>query len=230
MGRIELVGAGLQFESCEDPACCAVLEAVDVGHAHALEGAGADDAAGASGAVEDDGCVGAVLVEDVGDVEGELAVGDAAPAGDAEVPVLLRGAGVHDNELLAGVDASFEFDGVDFGDAVLHLHALAEVLAGDVRAPFGGEVEGGPAVDAAFQDGDAGVAHAPGGDGGEGGLLASIVAEDQGHAGEGDEGWEVVLDAMAGEEAGAGDVGAVVAAGVADVEEGEFFLGGEEGP
>ena len=34
---------------------------------------------------------------------------------------------------------------------------------------------------------------------------------------------------MTGQEAGAGDVGAVVAAGVADVEEGEFLVGGEEG-
>ena len=116
----------------------------DVGDAHALEGAGADDAAGATGAVEDDGGVGAGFVEDVGDVEGEFAVGDAASAGDAEVLVFLGGAGVHDDELFAGVDASLEFDGVDFGDAVFDFHALAEILAGDVGSPFGGEVEGSP--------------------------------------------------------------------------------------
>ena len=51
----------------------------------------------------------------------------------------------------------------------------------------------------------------------------------RGEPGKGTRDGRVVFDAVTREEAGAGDVGAVVVARVADVEEGEFFVGGEEG-
>ena len=52
-----------------------------------MEGAGSDDAVGATGAVENDGGVRPVFVQDVRNVEGQLPVGHAATAGDCEVQI-----------------------------------------------------------------------------------------------------------------------------------------------
>src|SRR6202008_1363410 len=103
----------------------------DVGEAHALEHAGADDAAGAPGAVDDDGGVRGQIAGEVGDAQGQLAARHAAPAGDAEAAELLGGAAVEDQELLARAQALGQLAGLDLRDVGGDLDLLAEVLAGD---------------------------------------------------------------------------------------------------
>ena len=149
-GQVHAVGAALELEPGQEPAGRPVAQAQDIGQRHPLEHARADDAARAPGAVHHHGGAG-VLAHEVVDAQGELAPGRAAAPGDAEAPVLLRRARVDDEELVAAALAARQLVRVDGGHVVLHLHLLAEVLAGHVHAPLGGMVEAGPAIDAALQ-------------------------------------------------------------------------------
>ena len=179
VGHCAAVGVLFELVAGEEPAGGAVFEADDVAvEGHALEGAGSDDAAGASGAVDDDGGVGRGVGEGVGDAQGEFAAGQAASAGDAESMVFFGGAGIEYDEFVAALDACVEVVGGDFGYVVDDFDALAEVFGGDVDAPFGGEVEAGPAVDAALEGGDVAVAEGFGGCGGAGDAAGVVVAED----------------------------------------------------
>ena len=221
LGQVNPVGARLQLEACQHPTRGAVLQPQNVLPAHALQHPGANDAAGATGAVDDDGSVGVQVGGDVGDAQGQLAAGDAAAPGDAEPAVLLRGAGVQDNQLVAPFDAGVKFRGVYFRDVVDHLDLFAKVLAGYVDAPLGGVVQAGPAVDAAFKNGNVGVAQSLQGGRGQVGPAAIIVANYEVGAAVRGRGGDAKLQLSSGNQGRPGDVAAVVFASLPNVDQGK---------
>src|SRR4029453_4662834 len=113
---------------------------------------------------------------EVVNAQGQLAAGRAPAPGDAEAPVLLRCARVDDEERVATALAARQLVRVDRRHVVLHLHLLAEVLAGDVHAPLRWLLEAGPAIDAALQHRHAGIAHALQRPRGQGRAPAIVVA------------------------------------------------------
>ena len=152
--------AGQELMSGEQPASGPVLQAEDVGNAHALQNAGADDAARTSRTVDDDRRVLVEIPGDVGDAESELAARHAAAGGDAEAPELLGGAAVEDDELLALLHPLGEILRLDLGNVVHRLDLLTEILARHVASPLRGEPVGHPAIDAAVEHRHVTVPHA----------------------------------------------------------------------
>ena len=98
---------------------------------------------------------------------------------------------------------------------------LAEVLAGHVDAPLGGVVAGGPAVDAAVEDRNAGVAQPLQGGGGQRSAPSVVIAGHDSHALGRHRFLDNELNAAAGYKAGPGNVGTVVFAGFPNVYQGE---------
>ena len=147
---------------------------------------------------------------DVGDAQGQLAAGNAAAAGDAEATELLGRARIENDELLAAPDARREILGFDLGNVVDDLHLLAEVLAGNVHAPFGLESIGDPAVDAAVEHRDLAVAQPLERARRERRAPPVVVAHDDRRALEGHRLRHNQLELPARDEARAGNVAAVV--------------------
>ena len=106
VGEAVPICAGLQVVAGQHPAGGAVLEADDLTvQAHALQNPGPDDAARSSGAVHHHGGIWVQVRRNVGDAEGQLATGHAAPAGDAKAAVFLGRSRVEDHHFVAAIHA-----------------------------------------------------------------------------------------------------------------------------
>src|SRR5205823_11625312 len=149
--------------------------------------------------------------------ECQLAARHIAATRDAVLAVLLRRSRVEDHRLLARLEPSVQLGCLDGGDLILDLETLAELLTRYVHAPLGGQPQAGPAVDAAIQDRDAGVAHALDGPGGHCRPPSIIVAQDDLNGPARDEPLESELDQPPRKGARAGDVRGVVLAMLPDV-------------
>src|SRR5207247_2053913 len=111
--------------------------------------------------------------------------------------------------------------GVDGGDVVPDLDLLAEVLARDVHPPLGDAILAGPAIDAALEDGHATVAHPLERAGGQRRPPSRVVTHHDLHAPERDEPSGPRLELAAGDRRGARNVGEVVLAGLAHIDQRE---------
>jgi len=160
--------------------------------------------------IEDDRGVFVQVLGDVGDPQGQLTAGNASAAGDAEPLVLFRGAGVQDNQFVPALYPLVQLGGVDLGYVVYYFHLLAEHLADNVAPPLGGEILGGPLVDAAVQYRNIAVAHALQSFGGQSCPASVVVADNYmatlyRHCGR-----HLGFQVPAGNQAGVDDVGAVI--------------------
>ena len=228
LGQLHAIGAGLELVPGEHPSRRPVLQPEHLRDPHALEHAGADDAARAPGAVHDDRRIAIDVLGDVGDAQRQLAPGHAAAAGDTEAPELFGGARIEDDELLALLDARREILALDLRDVVNHLDLLAEVLARDVHPPLGLEPVGDPAVDPAVEHRHLAVAQTLQGSRREPSAPAVVVAHDDRRAFEGHGLRHQGFELPPRDQARAGDVATVVLAGFPDVDERERFLALEQ--
>ncbi len=161
------------------------------------------------------------VTQDVGHPKHQLPSRHAAATGDAEPPVLLRGAGIQDDQALPPPHSGMKLSGLHFGDVVDHLHLLTEVLAGNVHAPLGGVTVGHPAVDATLQDRHVTVPHAFQGGGGQPGPPPVVVAHGHPGALEGHQVPHLELQQPPRQRAGTRDVAAVVLAVLPHVQYGK---------
>ena len=226
--QVEPVRAVLKLVPGEYPSGGAVFESDDVLDAHALEQPGADDAPRATSAVDNDRRVVVHLAKYVADVQRQLAVRDAATAGNAVALVLLWRARVEDHHLVASVHPAPKLDGIDLGYVVLDLYLLAEVLAGHVDAPLSGTPLGYPSCHASTHRHGVAVAETSERLGGEGGATSVVVAQDDRCV----RVWDGVDDAElklpARDQARSDDVRGVVLARFPDVNQSEGLVAGEK--
>ena len=179
--QVEAIRPGFQLVAGQRPAGSAVFQAENIGAAHPLQDPGTDNAAGAAGAVDDNRSIRVQIGSQVGNAESQFAAGNAAPAGDAEPAIFLRGTGVEDDHFIPALHPPMQFGGVNFRDAVLDFDLFAKILAGNIDAPLGRVILAGPAVDAAGQHRYIGIAEVVESSGGQGGAAAVIIAQNHRH-------------------------------------------------
>ena len=135
--------------------------------------------------------------------------------------VFLGSPGIQDDQLIAVFNPLVQVVCGDFGHMVHHFLHLAEVLAGDVHAPFRGQVVAGPAVGAAFQEKNVGIAQIIQGCGGQLGAASVVVADDYPRPFERHGTFDDVFDAPARYQGSVGNVRGVVLARLPDVDQRE---------
>ena len=114
-----------------------------------------------------------------------------------------------------------EVGGVNLWYMVHHLHLLAKVLADYIAAPLGGVVLDAPLGDAPFQHGHVGVTHPLQGGGGQIGPAPIVITQDYLGIFDRNRGRHAELQVPAGDQAGVGDVGAVVLTRLSNIDQGK---------